>query len=125
MRFSLLLSLFISVYSFAASNNTKWRELKPGERYKLSQEIKFEDSKFTIQKGTRLKLIESTPLNMIKVQLLRYQVANCEKQNLETDLELVPVKGNKDAAVGVNLSKGCILEVFVEKKDLGGESLLM
>lgn len=123
MKLSFILSLFICVGGYAADNNA-WKDLIKGERYKLGQSIKFEDTGFSIKKGTRVKLIESTPLNMIKVQLHRYKISDCSKKEVETDLAMVSVRGDKDAAVGINMSKGCILEVFVEKKDLNKESLL-
>lgn len=123
------ITLILIVFSFNASalmSNT-WDKLEPGNRYKLNQNLKFnnKDKKVVFKKGTRLKLVESTSLNMIKVQLQRYKIDNCESENLQTDLEFVPVNGDEQKAVGVNLSKGCILEVFVEKKNLGHESLVL
>jgi len=125
MKFILLLSL-LSTFNLEAAQNS-WSELKPGERYRLNQEITLQSKEkaIHIKKGTKVKLIESTQLNMIKVHLQRYEVDDCIAESVESDLELVNIKGNKQTSVGVNMSKGCILEVFVEKKDFQKQSLVL
>ena len=76
------ITFILLIFSFNASalmSNT-WDKLEPGNRYKLNQNLKFnnKDKKVVFKKGTRLKLVESTSLNMIKVQLQRYKIDNCE-----------------------------------------------
>ena len=125
MRFILLFSVLIALNAGAAQKS--WDKLKTGERYKLIQNLNFQskDRTFRIKKGTKLRLVENTSLSMIKVQLHRYKIDNCVEGDLESDLELVSIKGNKDLSVGMNMSKGCILEVFVEKKDFKNKSLVL
>ena len=71
MKFILLFSVLIAFNIEAAQNS--WDKLQTGERYKLNQNLSFQikDKMFHIKKGTKLKLVESTPLNMIKVHLKR------------------------------------------------------
>lgn len=126
MKYIAILTLLFSTHAFSIMSNT-WDKLEPGNRYKLNQNLNFKTSnqKISFKKGTRLKLVESTSLNMIKVQLQRYEIDGCKNQNIQTDLAFVPINGDEQKAVGINLSKGCILEVFVEKKNLQNESLVL
>lgn len=127
MKHILLILLTVILFSHNSIAST-WESISEGRSYKLMQDLKIEDGKkeLFLSKGTRLKALEVSELNMIKVNFQKYQVQNCPDETLETDLELVPVdiKGTK-LSVGVNMTKGCILEVFVEKKDVEKASFLL
>lgn len=128
MKIVIIILCFLNI----ALASTKWSGLSVGETYRLGKELNLQtgsESKILLSKGSRVKLIESEDLDMIKVNFQRYQLENCENKNyknLETELELINNKKSKKQthSVGVNLSKGCILEVFVEKKDTSLESFL-
>ena len=119
IKLLILISLFFSYPILAASN---WQTVKEGENYKLKKSlaIKSHGKVLKIKRGTSLKLVKTTSLNMIKVNHQKYQIKNCKNKKLETELELVPVsqKNQDSVSVGVNLVKGCFLEIFVENKDI-------
>ena len=75
---------------------------------------------------TKLKLIEKSALSMIKVHLHKYELPGCTLGAIETDLQLIPVKkrSNKKTSVGVNLLKGCRLEIFVDMEEYSTISFL-
>jgi hypothetical protein len=119
IKIILLLSLFIGYPALAASN---WQTVIEGENYKLKKplDIKSNGKVLQIKRGTSLKLVKTTTLNMIKVSHQKYQIKNCKNTKLETEVELIPVsqKNKEIVSVGVNLVKGCFLEIFVENKDI-------
>ena len=63
---------------------------------------------------------------MIKVHLHKYELPGCTLGAIETDLQLIPVKkrSNKKTSVGVNLLKGCRLEIFVDMEEYSTISFL-
>jgi hypothetical protein len=123
MKFIISLILTCLSYSSYAAP-LSWSELAEGSKYKLSKKIVFQivDSEVSFPKDTQLKLIETSELSMIKVHLYKYEILNCSKRTIESDLELI--QSSKNVSVGVNLAKKCILEVFVELKDYKTKSFL-
>ncbi len=127
MRFLLLVAIgLISTVVFA--NTTTWNSQELNSVYKSNKKIvlHLDDKKFTLPAQTRFELVEVDDLSMIKVHLHKYKIDNCPSANLETDLELVsvPQNGSGKTSVGVNLSKGCKLEVFIDMKEYKTRSFL-
>jgi hypothetical protein len=127
MKYFLLILLNLLVFSELSFAST-WQSISEGKSYKLKQDLKIEgeNKALLLSKGTRLRALEVSELNMIKVNFQKYKVQNCPDKTLETELELVPVKvEGKKLSVGINMTKGCILEVFVENKDVEEASFLL
>lgn len=122
MKFFILISSIILCQN-AISSNLLWSAQTENMKYNLDRNIEFEVNNriISLKKNSKLKLIEKSVLDMIKVHLLKYKILECNKINQESDLELINLP--KDISVGVNLSKNCILEVFVELKDYESTSL--
>ena len=127
MKYILIFQLLIAFNSFAAIQS--WDAVEEGQNYKLSQniEIQTQDGAYNIKKGSRLKLIEKSEINMIKVSLHKYKLRDCDNRSMETELELIPVEQNIDekVSVGVTLVKNCMIEVFVESKDTQTKTFLL
>ncbi len=124
----LILALGFIIDSYAAMN-VKWQSQRVKAQYRSNKKIvlNLENGKqISFPKGTSFNLVEVTPLNMIKVQLLKYKIDNCPSLESETDLELVKVKQTDSTtkSVGVNLTKGCTVEVYVEAQDFNSNSFL-
>lgn len=117
-----ILFLLPFLINFQASAVSNWQSLVEGENYKLKKSLTIPSSGkiLEIKRGTSLKLVKSTSLTMIKVNHQKYQIKNCKNSMQETELELIPVsqEGQEPVSVGVNLLKGCFLEIFVENKDI-------
>ncbi len=109
--------------SFQALANISWESQTVSTTYATSMTIplRLDNRNFRIQNGTDLKLIEVESLNMLKVYLHKYKVSDCPSQSLETDLELMDVNGK---SVGVNLVRGCVLEVYIERADYQAKSFV-
>ncbi|MBD66808.1 MAG: hypothetical protein CME62_16515 [Halobacteriovoraceae bacterium] len=99
---------------------TKWSQINSTDQYKLTYPLtlKTSDKTITLPKGAEATLTESTELSMIKVQLQKFQLKDCADKQIETDLELV----SNSNSVSANMSKGCVLEVFIEKQDENSKS---
>lgn len=121
MKHIILLSLLLG--SFQAFASISWENQTLSATYSTSMTIPLalDSRSFRIDSGTELKLIEIESLNMLKVFLHKYKVTDCPSRNLETDLELVQVHGK---AVGVNLVRGCVLEVYIERADYQSKSFV-
>lgn len=130
---TLIISFFWISSLFASA--LKWSEQNENQIFKLTQSIKinifndkFEEVEHVISKDSKFELIEVSNLNMIKVHLHKYKISNCPSLINETELELVKIKqpsgSDKIKSVGVNLTKNCILEVFIDMEDYNSYSFL-
>lgn len=125
VKLLLFLSLLFLISNGAQASN--WNNLSPGQSYKLKENLKITESNLNLKKGTSLKLVEKSDLNMIKIKFFKYQINNCQTQNKESALELVKIKqSQKDkVSVGVTLAKDCMLEVFVQESDFKSETFFI
>lgn len=118
-----LLILILSLVSMASASSAtvNWNSQEINRTYKLNKTIKLQhdDGFITIPTNTYFELYEITELSMIKVHLHKYNISNCPSQSMETDLELIQVKqpGNSTTSVGVNLTKGCKVEIFIDMNE--------
>lgn len=126
MRFALL--IFIFSFNILAQQTYRWSDLVEGESYRIDRtiEMDFAKSVFRVSKGQSLKLQNIKPLPMIDVYMAEFHVSKCTDNNMTTEMILVEVKqpNNKLVSVGVDLTYGCKLEVFIEKKDYSSKSIL-
>lgn len=128
MKYIAMLSvLLMSQALFAAG--VKWSSQEVESSYVTTKSIQlsYDDRVYTIPENTEFKLIEESALGMIKVHLHKYKIKNCPGRRIETDLELIQVAQDDGmkTSVGVNLAKGCILEVLVDLKEYNTNSFLL
>ena len=127
MKFLVLFSILFSLSAFASISNS-WNTIESQKFYKTTKTINLDlnNKSLSIPEGTSFELIEKTKLNMIKVYLYKYKIPNCRFSDQESDLSLVSAKqpNGKEASVGVNLSKGCNVEIFVDFDDYETASFL-
>lgn len=125
VKLLLFLSLLFLISNGANASN--WNNLSTGKYYKLKENIEINKSKLKLAKGTSLKLVEKSDLNMIKVKFFKYQINNCKAQTQETALELVPIRQslNQKISVGVTLAKDCMLEIYVQESDSKSETFFI
>lgn len=125
MKYIMIYLLLFAQVSFAA---VKWDAQEVNTAYKLNQDIvlQMDDQKYNIPKGTQFDLNEVSDLNMIKVHLHKYKINNCPSPNVETDLQLISIRQNnrRKTSVGVNLTRNCIVEIFVDMKEYATFSFL-
>lgn len=110
------LALFLTA---PAAHALLWTELDPGRAYAMNLSVKL-SPRVTLNTGTRLKLIERTPLDQLRVYLFEFRLENCPGSLMNEKSEIVIVK----ELYGVELEKGCRVHQYVEFKDAGRESLV-
>lgn len=124
----LFLILLLTVSTSVFSKNLKWSSLYKGATYTLTQQVDVTDRKedFSVPADSKLKLIESTALPMINVQLFKFGLPSCPSNSMKTELELLelPQTNQKVIVIGFDVIENCILEVFIEQKDIYSKSIL-
>jgi hypothetical protein len=96
-----------------------WNDPEAGDRLALTQKITLGPASFVA--GTSLRLEEKEPLAVPGAPLmyLRLTEEKCEHPEWESEMEIVTPAGNEEAsAVGVQLSKDCNWEIYIEQKDM-------
>lgn len=126
MKHALLLAFLFSVSAFA---EVKWSDVEKGKKYILDREVVLEkeDFKLTIPAKANIQLIEAMSLPMIKVELLKFDISSyCNDTQGVSDIKLIDIKQPDEliVTVGADLSQDCIMEVFVETKDIYTHSIL-
>lgn len=123
MRKSILSLLFL--FSFQAYC-LDWYDFDLDQTFILKKDLVFDQTELTLNKGNRFKLYDIISL-LINVSLYQFEVEQCPDPNANTEMIIVdPSAPNNellDASVGVQLQKSCLLEVYVETKDLFSPSL--
>ena len=126
MRFALIILIFS--FNLFAQQTYRWSDLVEGESYRLDRNIEMDYAKniYRVSKGQLLKLQYIKPLPMIDVYMAEFHVSKCTDNNMTTEMTLVEIKqpNNKIVSVGVDLTYGCKLEIFIEKKDYSSKSIL-
>jgi hypothetical protein len=118
----LILTMLILALSYSAFAETvTWSSQELNRVYKLNKKFELQHDNGTVPfpKNTYFELVEKSKLEMIKVHLHKYTVSNCSSADIETDLELIQVEqpDNTTTAVGVNLTKKCKVEIFIDMKE--------
>lgn len=123
-----LIILMLIAVNTAFGANRSWNDLSVGNTFEITQKIKLgqKDQNITLESGRKLRLLEVTPLSMIKVYLHKYRIDNCNSKTPITDLELIKIKNQnkKIKTVGIDISEPCVLEVFIDKQDYHSKSFL-
>jgi hypothetical protein len=124
-----LLVLFVLVFSsqvFASS----WNDLEIGEGYTLKQELTLVSnspgqSQFHIPAGTKLVHSDLFPLDMISVMLYQFKLPNCPGNDFETQMEIIPVQETSPLVeIGAQVASNCLLEIFIETRDIYSSSIV-
>lgn len=118
----LILTMLILALSYSAFADTvAWNAQELNRVYKINKkiELQHDGETFILPKNSYFELIEKSKLSMIKVHLHKYSISNCPSRELETDLELIQVDqpDNIKTSVGVNLTKECRVEIFIDMKE--------
>lgn len=113
--------MLVSATTASAAINWADQEIAKSYTSTMNVPLSLDGQSYNIARSSMFKLVEVESLNMLKVYLHKYKISNCPSANLETDLELLNVGGR---SVGVNLVRGCILEVYIERPDYTSRSFL-
>ncbi len=119
MKYIIILGLLWS--SIANAQVIKWKGQSEGTVYKSTKSITLyqDERKIVIPAGTKYELYEVSALNMIKVHLHKYKIDNCPGADIETDLQLFPITqpNRSKISVGINIGKGCNVEIFIDMNE--------
>jgi len=106
-----------------------WNDLEISNQYKINQQLQLrqiERSGSTLEISAQESFIlkEVIGLDMINVSLFRLQYKNCPGPAMKTEMEIIPVKNTTPVVeVGAQLEENCMLEIFIENRDLRTDSL--
>ncbi len=120
MKHIIMIAILFSASTFAS---VKWSNLEKAKKYVTDREIVLEKEEFklTLPKASSFKLVEAMSLPMIKVELLKFDISEfCSESQSISDIKLVDIKQASGliVTVGADLAEDCIMEVFVETKDI-------
>ncbi len=122
----LLLGLSLLTLNLQAAT---WNDLEVSQQYKITQQISLKQmersgSLLEILPNETFVLKEVIGLDMINVVLYRLKYKNCPGPELKTEMEIISVKNTTPVVeVGTQIEENCMLEIFLETKDLRSESL--
>lgn len=106
-----------------------WTDLEISNQYKINQQLQLRQiersgSTLEITAQETFILKEVIGLDMINVSLYRLQYKNCPGTAMKTEMEIIPVKNTSPVVeVGAQLEENCMLEIFIENRDLMTDSL--
>jgi hypothetical protein len=122
----LLLGLSLLTLNLQAAT---WNDLEVSRSYKINHQISLKQIE---RSGSIIEILPNEPfvlkevigLDMINVVLYRLNYKNCPGADLKTEMEIIPVKKTTPVVeVGAQIEENCMLEIFLETKDLRTESL--
>ncbi len=106
-----------------------WNDLEISNQYKINQQLQLRQiersgSMLEISAQESFILKEVIGLDMINVSLYRLQYKNCPGPAMKTEMEIIAVKNTAPVVeVGAQLEENCMLEIFIESRDLMSDSL--
>jgi len=120
--------ILVLLFSVSAFSSVKWSQLIKDKKYVTNRAIVLEKDAFRllIPAKAKLRMIDAMSLPMIKVELLKFDIsAYCQDSQNVSDIMLIDIKQPSGliVTVGADLSEDCIMEVFVESKDVYSNSL--
>ena len=120
MKYLLTFILIFSSLSISAQV-LDWNELEIDQLLTLKQEIIFVNEALTITVGSEFIVQDSIGLP-IDVELYQLQLTKCAFPEKITEMILLEPENKSDRSVGIQLKQNCVLEIFVESKDLFSKS---
>lgn len=121
MKFFLLFLLIFFSLSISAQV-LEWGDLELKQNLILKQEILFINEGLIIPAGTKMEVQDFIGLP-INVELYQIQLTQCSFPEKTAEMILIEPLDKTDRAVGIDLKENCVLEIFVELKDLYSKSL--
>lgn len=121
MKYTLILSLFLSCFSVAAQV-VEWADIELDQKLTLTQEILFANEGIVIAPETHVEVTDIIGLP-IDVELYQVKMKKCAFPSKTAEMILLEPFQQTDRSVGIQLKENCILEIFVELKDLYSKSL--
>ena len=123
MQLRNLIFLVLMIPSLAVAG-LPWADIVTETSYSLDKTFKIKNTAISFAKGSVINVIERAPVTMIQVERFKVEVKSCQYPDITSELELYEIvqpNGTK-TTVGIEVSKGCTLEMFVELKDLNTKS---
>jgi hypothetical protein len=115
----LFIGLMLLSFNIIAAD---WTDLELDQNYKLTQSFQLPQlersrSMIDVMENEEFILKEIIGLD-IGVVLFQFNYKNCPGMSLKTDMEIIPVKNTSPVVeIGAQIEK-CVLEIFIENKDL-------
>lgn len=117
------LSLFFLLLSLTASAEIlQWADLELDQKIILNQEILFAQEGLVIPAETEFTTEDFIGLP-IDVELYQVKMKKCAFPSETAEMILLEPYQKNDRSVGITLKENCVLEIFVELKDLYSNSL--
>jgi hypothetical protein len=133
MKHILIFAFLLSASAFSQTKlqstpQSKWSDLEKDKKYKTDREIVLEkdDFKLVLPAKANIQMVEAMSLPMIKVELLKFDIsAYCNDSENVSDIKLIDIRQPSGliVTVGADLSEDCIMEVFIETKDVYSNSI--
>lgn len=122
------MKLIICIFAMSLSLNIlakDWVQIQKGSKVQLEKTLKLPKSGIIFPQASVATVIDRVKLNMIKIILYKVQFSECQDETQTSELELLKIlqRNGKFTSVGAELSRDCLLEFYVEQKDLFSKSL--
>jgi hypothetical protein len=116
------------LFSTVAIAQSKWSDLEKNKKYSTNRVISLEKEgyKLELPKNSKIELVEAMSLPMIKVELLKFDISEfCNDGESISDIKLIDIKQPSGliVTVGADLAEDCVMEMFVESKDVYTNSI--
>ncbi len=114
----LLLSCSLHLYAL------DWYDMDLEQTVTLEKTIEFTQENITLKPGDTMKVWDVIDLGF-NVLVYQFEMQNCPGPDIKTSMIIVNPndKVENDPSVGVQIQETCLLEVFVEAKDVFSKSL--
>ena len=115
----ILLCLFLCI---SLNSKASWNSLSEGEVYFNKGDISLttQNGKLNLKRNQEVFFLTRViDLSRLKVTLYEFQLQSCDDAKLQSDMELLLYENTE---FGIQLSKDCKIEVFIENYDLGHPS---
>lgn len=108
--------------------SAKWSDIQISSKVKLKQDLVIKtksDKKISFTKKLNGFIEDISHLSNINVELYKVRFKSCSAGKEVSDLFLheIAQTAKEPVVIGVELKKGCLLEIYVEFKDLESKSL--
>ena len=114
----LLFTLSFNLYAL------DWYDMDLDRTVRLEKKLEFTKEKITLKTGDTMKVWDVIDLGF-NVLVYQFEMQNCPGPDITTEMIIVNPNDRQenDPSVGVQIQETCLLEVFVEAKDVFSKSL--
>lgn len=122
MRILIITICFLMVLpAFAART---WTSIEAGDQIYLISDLQIKNTNLLLKRNSSLRVKEVVPMDLISVVMYKVQAISCPGPSLTSELDLYSVRqATGSVTVGIELTRGCVLEIYVENTDLQTLSL--